>query len=146
MRFKDLLKYRDAWLGFAMIWIVFFHAAFNLDFILLKVIKATGYGGVDICLFASGIGCFYSLNKDGSIDGFLKRRFKRIAPTYLCFMFFWLIYKALLKQISVPMAIGNILGIQAFTGQETEFNWYITAIILFYFLAPYLKCVVEKMH
>lgn len=42
------------------------------------------------------------------------------------------------------MALGNILTVQYFTGQDNYFNWYISALILFYFLAPYLKIAIDR--
>ena len=144
MLLKDMLKYRNAWLGVAMIWIVFYHAKINIGLDILHTIKAFGYGGVDICLFASGAGCYFSLSANSDIGTFIKRRFVRLAPTYLCFIVFWLIYKFFIDSISLQAVLGNIFAIQNFTGLGQHFNWYISAIILFYFLAPYLKIVVDR--
>ena len=56
-------KYRDTWVGIAMLWIVFFHLDIDIGNKVLSLIKLFGYGGVDICLFCSGIGCYNSLKK-----------------------------------------------------------------------------------
>ena len=81
---KDLLRYRRVWLGIALIWVILFHCP--LDFGLLSYFRAIGYGGVDICLFTSGIGCFYSLSSDSDVVGFMKRRVKKLMPTYIVFI------------------------------------------------------------
>lgn len=142
MRFKDLLRYRQAWLGVALIWIILYHCP--LDFGPLGYLKAIGYGGVDICLFASGIGCFYSLSSVSNVVEFMKRRVKRLVPTYIIFMIVWLAYQYILGNFGFQMAVGNLLALQNFTGHKHSFNWYISAIFLFYILAPYFKIIVER--
>lgn len=143
MRFKDLLRFRSVWLGVAMLWILFYHMPIDLtgpvDFV-----RELGYAGVDICLFASGIGCFFSLSSDADIGRFMKRRMKRLAPAYLIFLIFWLAYQIPLGQFGWRMALGNILGIQYFARQDNAFNWYISAILLFYLLAPYMKTIIDR--
>ena len=145
MRMKDTLKYRNIWLGCAMLWIVLYHANFSLPISLFGYFKGMGYGGVDICLFASGIGCYYSLENNSDILEFVKRRLKRLVPTYWCFLVLWFICKAFMGKFEVSAILGNILGVQSFTGQGNEFNWYISALILLYLLAPFLKNLVDRI-
>ena len=144
MYFKDLLRYRNAWLGFAMLWIILFHLPFSFADKSFTFIKSIGYGGVDICMFASGIGCYYSLASKSDVGFFMKKRLNRIMPTYILFMVFWLIYQITLGTFKLPMAIGNIFAVQQLTGQGSAFNWYISAILLFYFFAPYFKSLVDR--
>ena len=145
MRLDDIIKYRNAWIGFAMLWIVFFHTPVDISFLPVALFKNMGYGGVDICFFASGIGCYYSLNKNFNIFEFAKRRFFRIMPTYLCFIVLWLVFRYNTIGIPFPAIIGNIFGIQNFTGLGGDFNWYISALILFYVIAPYFKGVIDNI-
>lgn len=140
--YKDLLRYRPVWLGCALLWVILFHCP--LDHGPLYALKVFGYGGVDICLFASGIGCFYSLSSDSDVFNFMKRRIKRLAPTYVIFITFWLLHQYVIGDFRIQMAIGNILAIQNFTGLGHDFNWYVSAIFLMYILAPYFKAIVEK--
>lgn len=142
MKFSDTLKYRSAWMGFAMLWVVFYHSSFFVDG--MTFFKNTGYGGVDIFLFASGIGCYYSLCKDDDVLRFANRRVSRIFPTYWCFLPFWFVYAFKAFDMSVEDVIGNILGIQNFTTKGNFFNWYISAILLLYILAPYMKKLVDR--
>ena len=144
MKMKDTLKYRNIWLGCAMIWIVLYHTEVYMSIGLLRYFKGMGYGGVDICLFASGIGCYFSLNKDPEIINFFKRRFIRIAPTYWCFICIWFIYRALIGKLKLSAVLGNVLGIQSLTGLGNEFNWYISALLVLYILAPIFKAIVDK--
>lgn len=136
MKANRLLADRSLWMGCAMIWIVWYHLGRDLLPFPLSVLGETGYGGVDICLFASGIGCYYSLSRTKDKLDFFKRRFMRIMPTYFCFMLFWLSFRMCTNPLSLPDFLGNLLGIQAFTERGEYFNWYISLIILLYGLSP----------
>ena len=141
---KEMLRYRNVWLGCAMIWIVLYHSQFLFSIPLVSRLINIGYGGVDICLFASGAGCYYSLSGNPDIGAFIKRRFKRIAPTYLCFIVLWMVYQFLCNGISIPAVIGNLLAVQHLTGNSPSFNWYVSALVLLYILAPYLKAWIDR--
>lgn len=141
---ENLLKWRSAWIGCAMLWIVLFHSNHSMPFTILKVIKAVGYAGVDICLFASGIGCYYSLSKDNDSYAFMKRRVCRLVPKYWIFMSVWVVWKALSIGLNWREIIGNFLFVQSITGLGNDFNWYISALLLFYVMAPCLKGIVDK--
>ncbi len=127
-----------------MVWILLYHSSLRFSFAPFMMFKNIGYGGVDICFLTSGIGCYYSLNKNPDIFAFFKRRFLRIGPTYLCYIFLWFIYKGITGTLNVQMMIGNIFGIQNFTGLGNAFDWYISALLLFYLLTPALKSFVDK--
>ena len=144
MTAKAFLKYRNVWIGCAMLWIVWFHIKLESVGSVLTYAKSIGYGGVDICLFASGLGCWFSLQKDPDAYRFMKRRFARLMPTYLCFIVFWILFRQLTDPIPKIAILGNLLGIQNFTGQGHYFNWYICAVFLLYFLAPFLCGIAEK--
>lgn len=144
MYFKDSLRYRQSWLGIAMLWVMLFHLPFQFKADLLNFAHLTGYGGVDICFFASGIGCYYSLTSNPDLGSFMKRRLKRLMPTYLIFLVFWLIYQYIIGCFNLQMAIGNLFAVHYLTGLEGSFNWYISAIFLFYLLAPYFKAIIDK--
>lgn len=141
MYYKDLLRHRQVWLGVALLWVILYHFPVNFDLLHLR---GMGYGGVDICLFASGIGCFFSLSSKPDILGFMKRRLNRLLPTYWIFIIVWLVYQYTCGNFGWQMALGNLLAIQNFTGYDHAFNWYIGAIFLFYLLAPYFKAVAEQ--
>lgn len=144
MTSRDFLKYRSVWLGIAMIGIVWFHSEYEFSLPFINELKPFAYGGVDICFFASGIGCYFSLSKDPDPYRFLKRRFSRIFPMYLCFMALWIPFMALTDEMGIGVALGNLFAVQTFTGSGGDFNWYICATLLFYIFAPYLKSAVDQ--
>lgn len=105
-----------------------------------------GYGGVDIFLFASGIGCYFSLDKNNNSLMFLKRRAQRLLPTYWTFLVFWIVYRKMFEYISLRSILGNIFCVSSFCEASLSFNWYISAIWLLYLLAPVMKEIVDKVH
>ena len=142
MEIKNLFKYRIYWMGVAMLWVVLFHMGVPFSG-LLKQIKTYGYAGVDIFLFASGIGNYYSYLKCKEPLTFLKRKITRLAPSYIPFIIIWLLVEILLEKVAPKAIIGNLLCIQGFTNNGGEFNWYLTAILVCYVLAPYLVSYVD---
>ena len=145
MKLKGLIKYRDIWMSIAIIWIVFFHSGIWPASEIMTDIKMIGYGGVDIFMFASGIGCFYSLERNSDSLNFIKRRVVRIIPTYWIFLIVWTIYNCIYNNVSWNSILGNFLCVRNFTGLGGEFNWYISAMWLMYLLAPFLKKIVDKI-
>lgn len=145
MKTSDILKYRSAWLGFAMLWIVWCHLGIYFNFYPIAFVKNIGYGGVDICLLASGMGCYFSLRKDPSLLGFYRRRVARLFPTWLCFIVAWILWRFLSGQLPASAILGNLLGIQGWTGLGYDFNWYIGALFMFYLLSPLLKEIADAI-
>ena len=144
MKLKDTLKYRNAWLGIAMLMIVWYHSKLLLPGAVLGFAKSIGYGGVDICLFASGIGCWFSLDSNGDYLPFMKRRLRRVMPAYLCFIPFWILFRMLTDPISPLAILGNILAFQYYTGLGEHFNWYIGGILILYIISPLLKYMMDQ--
>lgn len=144
MTLKEAIKYRKIWMGFAILWIVFFHFGYKLPD-PFSVIQSSGYSGVDIFFFASGIGCYLSYSRDKNAAAFLKRRFIKIMPTYLVFIVIWCLYKVITAGMDFPTVLGNIFCIQDLTGKPGGFNWYFGAMWIFYLLTPYFAAVVDKI-
>lgn len=144
MKTADMLKYRNHWMGLAIFCVVMYHSELFIDSAALTFAKTFLYGGVDLFLFASGIGCYFSLNKDSDNINFMKRRLYRIMPVYCVFMCFWCTYEFFFHQMRLRSILGNFLGIQYFTSNDDFFNWYISAILLFYLIAPYFKQFLDR--
>ena len=146
MKIKDTFHYRNVWMGIAILMILLFHSEMKFNNEILSTFQTFGYGGVDNFLFASGIGCYYSLHKNSDAAAFMYRRILRIMPMYLCFLAVWLLYKRLFFEMPISSMIGNIFCVQNFTGKGNEFNWYISAMWLMYLLAPLMASAVSKMN
>lgn len=144
MVLKDAYKYRTEWMGVAIIWIVIYHSSLNFNSTILNLVKSYGYGGVDIFLFASGLGCYCSYTRDKDILSFYSRRLKRIYPTYFSFLLLWIPYKIIVSGMPCRAILGNIFLVQGFTGLGYDFNWYLTALIIYYFLTPLLSETIDR--
>lgn len=141
---SNVLKYRNIWVIFGVIWVMLYHSGVEVSGIL-EDFKTIGQGGVDISLFASGVGCYYSFCKCRDYEAFIIRRIKRIMPSWIVFVSVWLGYKIWEGEVTFSNILGNLLGYQSLTGKGGEFSWYISAIMLFYFFTPYLFIITEKI-
>ena len=144
---KLISKYRKGIMGFSILLVVFFHMRMSLP-IPFNMIKARSYGAVDVLLFLSGFGIFYSIEKNESIDSFKNlsnyylRRFKRIYPTYVFILIIY--YLININQFTAGPNIsealfsflGNLLLFGYIAKIKLRFNWFIFAIILFYLFSP----------
>lgn len=142
LSYEMIIKYRSVWMGAAILWVFFFHAEFYIPH--MGNITAMGYGGVDIFLWASGIGCYHSLKRDGSAISFLRRRIARVVPVYWIFMVMWLLYTYRVTGITFQEILGNLLCWGYIGGLGNQFNWYMSALWITYLLAPLCFQYVEK--
>ncbi len=130
-------------MGFAMIWVVLYHCGLVLPGVF-EHIKWRGYGGVDIFLFASGIGNYYSFNRDEDPLKFMQRRILRLAPAYIPIVFLWCMWIVVTEGLYPWYITGNLLGVQGISAGGRSFNWYIICILICYLLTPYLASYIKK--
>ena len=140
--YKEILKYRGIWMALSILWIIGYHAQLNIPG--LNLILFFGYGGTDIFFFASGIGCYYSLTKNDDSLFFFRKRLMRILPAYYLVLPVWLLCKAVLNEMTLVEALGNIICIGWFARMENQFNWYINTVWMTYLFAPLLVRYVDS--
>ncbi len=133
----------------AILMIIIFHSGLGsqeMRLFPLGILRRYGYGGVDIFIFASGIGCYASYTRDRNYGRFLKKRALRILPAYWLVLLVWMLVKVFLcgEKLYVSQIVGNIFCVQNFTGNGNDFNWYISAIWLFYLLTPLFVLLVDR--
>lgn len=105
--------------------------------VLFFYFKYLGHVGVDIFLILSAAGLYFSLNKDSSIKNYYIRRIKRILPATIIYMIIWYL---IIQNRSVLDILKIISGYNLFTTGERDI-WYITYILILYFIYPFLyKC------
>lgn len=146
MQFDTLNKHRSVWMGVAMLWIVFFHSGLRIPNVYISYIAGIGYGGVDIFMFASGLGNYFSYTKINDSTVFMQRKLARLAPVYLPFIIIWIFYRAGVSPLPIKAAIGNLFAVQGFTGLGDEFNWYITGLLVVYILAPFFSGLIDRIN
>ncbi len=132
----NISRYRGELMGIAMIFIFLFHIALprsNMFFGLRRI----GNIGVDMFLFLSGVGLWFSWMKHPSLKHFFKRRYLRVYPA-------WFIISCLYY---IPHFHGG--GVRAWIDllgdvtinwdfwlhDELKF-WYIPAMMMLYLFAP----------
>ena len=77
---QDISTCRSALMGIAILWVVFYHFGFHTP--IISHVTRFGYTGVDIFMFLSGFGLFYSLQKKQGLSNYFKKRVMRIFPSY----------------------------------------------------------------
>ena len=82
-------QYRSCIMAVAIIFIVLFHSAIEGNNSVTRFLVQVGYGGVDIFFFLSGIGIWYSIEKNNDKLSFYKRRLQRLLPAYVPFIIIW---------------------------------------------------------
>ena len=129
-------KHRSAIMGFAILWIMLFHLPVPTDWTLLDFIKSIGYGGVDIFLFLSGFGLYYSLSrKNFELKKYYKSRFFRILPEFwlVLFIVFLIQMNFSFQSLTSLICRGTTLGY--WIGHQDE-TWFISCILFLYAIFP----------
>lgn len=141
-----LSKHRTSIMGFAIIWVMMFHLAYRPEIPIIKDFINYGYGGVDIFLFLSGFGLFFSMSKENTnLTTYYKKRFSRIFPIFWFFLIVTFLYSKNFSSASfTDLAIrATTLGYWIPGGSYTL--WYISCIVLLYVIYPiYHKLLVKK--
>ncbi len=151
MRNKLLLNlnvytlYRKELMGIATIMIIICHIVGNdvlLPPIVSKVLTLGNYG-VDIFLFLSGLGLYYSLqNNHTSISSWYKRRYIRIFVPYLIATLPCCIIRMYLGDFSVLDTILSLTTLDFWIFARGA--WFVSAIVPIYFFTPYLSRFIES--
>ncbi|WP_025691346.1 acyltransferase family protein [Paenibacillus zanthoxyli] len=135
--YKLISTYRTQLMGIAILWIVFFHSTINTSsFPIINTFKTIGYGGVDIFLMLSGLGLYFSCQKDNNVITFYKRRLLRIIPTYMIFVFIICLLYWYVGEMSLTDVVLNLTTLSFWMDSKNKFDWYVPAILVLYLLTP----------
>ena len=137
--YKLLSTYRGELMGFAMLWVMLFHAyPLKVPTLPLKLFKQVGFGGVDIFIMLSGLGLYTSYLHRGPepLWPYFKRRFVRILPAYWLVVGLYSLWLRWKGRISFTVMAWNLSTLHYWFHIPGSFNWYVPAILLFYLLAP----------
>ena len=131
-KLQHISYFRAELMGFAILWIMAFHFEF-MQIPLLPYITQYGYAGVEIFMFVSGFGIFYSLRKNNNnLFHFYKKRIMRIFPTYYLIGILdsiFVFHDSLFTYLFRFSTIGYWLG-------TTFDEWYIPSLIVLYIFSP----------
>lgn len=133
--------------GFAILWVVLFHAQLGLEGWAYQL-QRIGYGGVDLFFFLSGYGLCHSLHQDADLGRYLARRARRLLPAYIPFCVVWLAVMLPLygagPVTSIRIAAGNLSALGFFAEIPLLINWYPGALALCVFAAPAFYTVLAR--
>ena len=144
MRFDSLFKARKQIMAAAILMVMLFHLKARMPESPLKILFSSFYSGVDLFFLLSGVGCFFSLREDPDPLRFWRRRALRILPVYLPFILVWIAAKAFLREMDLPSAAADLLGLGGIFRVAYPFNWYVSGLWLSYLLAPALAALAER--
>ena len=131
-------------MAFGIMGVVIFHSGIGTKFGIINDLISWGEVGVDMLLLASGLGCYYSFNKDGDYIGFLKRRVLKVMPVYwILLAVFW--YKQFLPlPEKIPTIFSSFFCVGSFGGQGWSVNWFMGALWWMYILVPLFSGLVNR--
>lgn len=153
LNLEYISKYRDELFGISMIAIILFHFTENYagaidngiiemspltikSILILVYYKLIGSIGVEIFVFLSGMGLYYSYAKNSNIQQFYKRRYKRIlVPYFVVATVFWAIKDLILKNEGIRGFLADI-SFYSFVKEGVKSIWFIALLIVLYFLFP----------
>jgi peptidoglycan/LPS O-acetylase OafA/YrhL len=136
---KDISTYRSELMGWAILWIMMLHFTFN-QIKPLGFIAQYGFAGVEIFMFVSGFGLYYSLDKDRHIIRFYKKRLLRIFPTYYIL---GIIASIILFSDNLPSYLFRYTTLGFWIG-SIYWEWYIPSIVMLYLVSPFLKKLIDR--
>lgn len=130
-------------MGFAILWVMYFHMPLKFATEIGWFTHRIGFYGVDIFLFLSGLGVYFSLMKRPNVLRFYKARLVRILPAYVivaCVSYCLL----RLDKASALDFFYYISGIGYWT-RHTRFDWYIPTQLAFYLITPLFLFFYKKL-
>lgn len=138
-KLSDISKFRSELMGWAIVWIMMLHFTFN-QIKPLGFIAQYGFAGVDIFMMVSGLGLYFSLEKNNDIGYYFKRRFLRIFPTYYMIgggasiiLFHDTFFTYLFRYSTIGFWING-----------PSWEWYVPSIVALYIIAPVLKKMLDN--
>lgn len=136
-------------MGIAILLIMLCHAEFRIPIwrILYPLydIQRMLPGGVDVFFFLSGFGVCRSLTGNPDATAFFGRRIRRIYPIYLPIAVLWLVAVSILTPpVPLNSAIGILTGMGFWAQLSHQFMWFVSAILAFYLLSPYLHAFLTR--
>lgn len=125
-------------MGFAILWIMLYHAALSLpdEMLLLRMIKEAGYAGVDIFFLLSGM--VLALGARGGIDlsRFYPRRLLRIYPIFFVYAVVACLLSLVDHTFKVEVGVFRFLGLDFLVSGSLS-AWFVPAILICYLFFPF---------
>jgi len=142
----NISRYRGELMGAAMLFIILFHVALDRSDPFFGL-RRCGNVGVDMFLFLSGVGLWFSWNKTPSIKHFFKSRYLRVYPAWLVMaLLFYL--PDYLHQRRYSTGLVDLIGDVAINWDFWLYDeltfWYVPAIMMLYTFAPAYMMLIKR--
>lgn len=145
---------RNVIFGIATLWIGLFHSdqltlsvltknQFLID--AFKYFRGCGNIGVDMFLFLSGVGLFFSFTKDSNVLSFWKKRLMRVLPSAFLIATFYFSLRYVNGRATSGLLhyISRLTFTYFFVKGERVF-WFISLILVLYIVFPIFFKAIEK--
>ena len=142
----NISRFRAEQMGAAMLFVILFHVALDRGDPFYGL-RRCGNVGVDIFLFLSGVGLWFSWVKTPDMRRFYRRRLLRIVPTWLVVAtaFYLPDYLGARRfSRSIVDLIGDITINWDFWLHDELTFWYVPAIMALYLVAPWYMRLVQS--
>lgn len=143
---QNISRYRGELMGAAMLFVILFHVGLPREDAFYGL-RRIGNIGVDMFLFLSGVGLWFSWTKRPSLKHFFTRRYLRIYPAWLIIACLFYIPDFLgPRQFSTNIIdlLGDVLINWDFWLHDELSFWYIPATMMLYLFAPaYMQLIIK---
>ena len=143
---QNISRYRGELMGAAMLFVILFHVGLPREDAFYGL-RRIGNIGVDMFLFLSGVGLWFSWTKRPSLKHFFTRRYLRIYPAWLIIACLFYIPDFLgPRQFSTNIIdlLGDVLITWDFWLHDELSFWYIPATMMLYLFAPaYMQLIIK---
>ncbi len=137
-------QYRSELLGIATLMIILTHSIAVISFpSMINKILAYGSTGVDVFLFLSGIGLYYSVKKNNNKVMFYKKRFDKVFITYFFIAGLWYGIKYLIFERGKIVKFLYELTTLSFWNEHLG-AWYVALLIPLYLIYPFYYNYIES--
>ncbi len=148
MNYALLSKYRGELMGAAMLFVILFHIGMPKTNLFYSLHKC-GNVGVDMFLFLSGIGLWFSWSKSQLLGQFYRRRLLRLYPAWLIMAMLFYIPNYLYAphggySPNIYHLIANIAVGWSFWRVDDLTFWFVPAIMALYLCAPFYMQLIRK--
>lgn len=158
-----LSRYRDELFGVSILLIILFHyseevftavkggavdlAGSPLNYVWMAYYGAVSSIGVEIFIFLSGMGLYYSFVRNSNVREFLAKRLKRIMlPFLMAGGVFWYIMDVRLLHLDVSDAVKDLF-FRSLVRDGARNNWFVLFILVMYLCFPLIyKALYKSRH
>lgn len=141
---QTISKFRAELMGVATIMIICCHGPANgvsVPSIVDKVVRSWGGLGVDMFLFLSGIGLYYSLRKKNILKSWYKHRYTRILVPYLLISIPYYVFRWIVEDDTFLHLLGNITTISYWTRHQGA--WFVALLLPLYLCTPLIAKFID---